>query len=83
MIDFMERFDALASERQRYAASALWEDVVSSLGGWLTPTSDAAPASRNERHLTSIARELARRAPGMYGPMPREVADFIDRYGGA
>ena len=69
-----------ARERVRYTASALWEDRLPFIEASLAPNERLSPENR-ERHLRQMARGVASLAPKMYGPMPPEIADFVERYG--
>jgi hypothetical protein len=67
-------------ERPRYVSSALWEDQLPFIVAALDDGDDKLD---RERHLQRLAREIAGQASRMYGPMPPEIATFVQRYGPA
>jgi hypothetical protein len=78
-IAVFEYMRSMAREQQRYAASALWEDTLYFVRGWLTPNEHETTPAR-ERELERVASGLRDRAPQMYGPMPPEIEAFIRQH---
>jgi hypothetical protein len=78
--DFMR---SMMRERQRYAASALWEDQLETVRATLTIRDDCgdqeSPDDR-EREVARLAHHLRDHAAEMVGPMPPEIADFMQQY---
>jgi hypothetical protein len=58
----------------------LWEDQLPFIVAALDDGDDKLD---RERHLQRLAREIAGQASRMYGPMPPEIATFVQRYGPA
>ena len=68
-------------EKPRGSGSALWEDQLGFFTAATKPDEDIAPDER-DRRLRQFASQLADLAPRMYGPMPPEIAAFVQRYAG-
>ena len=68
-----------ARARVRYTASALWEDHLPYIEAALAPNERGSPGD-SEPRLRQLARDLAARAPLMYGSMPPEVEAFVTRF---
>ena len=79
MIRLMDFVAEKRREQVRSTGTALWEDHFEHIRGMAAMNPELSDTDR-EAFFRQSATNMVRRAPHMYGPMPADVQQFVDRY---